>query len=902
MADDLNLTLKVTADTQKAIAPLEQLENAVESVDATARDVGDAANTAGAGFEDMGEAAGETAGQIDGVVDAARAVGDATRDAASGLEAISDASGAMAGIGERADKTASGFTRMRDEAARARQGIGQIGPEAYRSGMKAGEGIKCITDQLRGLQLLAGAGLGVRGFSDLIRIADEYGQMASRIRMATKSTEEYEAVQARLLETASNTYRPLAEAQEMYLRTADALKSLGYDTEQALDVSDSFSYLMVTNAASGERAASAISAYSKALQKGKIDAEAWQSILAATPTLVDKIAEATGMTTEEIRRMGAEGQLALADMNEGLRQSLAKNMEDAAEMPTTVADAFTNLSNRLQAYLGQANEATGATEQVTSAIGGLANHISSLVTGGFYALAGALTSVAVSMARSAAGLARMTVARVAATRAEQMGAQAALAAAEAEMAAAQAALAHARAAVNTGMAVSVEAGAYARAEAASLALTAARARAAAASGVMMTGLKGIGAFLAGPWGMALAAATLGLSLFREKSEAVKSSLSDLGAPLDAVREKFAAMGRATQAGELVALKREAEAAKTAMEGIGRGLAKSIEHELTGWFKRPSQEARAEMEAIQSEVRGLAAGTKSNFAGAVGMVESALHIPASIRNEWLVQLGNMETARRMMDGLQNRQGILSGDKSAAEGLAKTEKSAAELAAQLKGAQEAAKALGVDLAQFSSAVSPEFEAVNRQLETLIAALGQLEKAGVDTGAALGAAFSKAIAGARNPAELMALTDKVEALGKTGELAKPKMVELFQAIRDKAREAGGEAGGLKKEIDDLLAQARRIRAGEMGLAAEIEQSLKKDGKSNNLSEVNQAVADAGFWSSAAKSASLDGRTEDTAKYAQAAAGLMCEVARLGLTGFLRFGRLFVHLAKFRLRLPDG
>ncbi|MBN0077744.1 hypothetical protein JTL69_35715, partial [Pseudomonas aeruginosa] len=96
---------------------------------------------------------------------------------------------------------------------------------------------------------------------------------ADRIQMVTSSTAEYEQVQARLLETASRTYRPLAEAQELYIRTADSLKSLRYTTEQALDITDSFSFLLVTNAASADRAASAIDAYSKSIQTGKVSSD-----------------------------------------------------------------------------------------------------------------------------------------------------------------------------------------------------------------------------------------------------------------------------------------------------------------------------------------------------------------------------------------------------------------------------------------------------------------------------------------------------------------------------------------------------------------------------------------------------------------------------------------------------
>lgn len=223
-----------------------------------------------------------------------------------------------------------------------------------------------------GLYKVLAAYVGLQTFETLISLSDEYGQMASRVRQVTKDTAEYEMVQARLLKTANATYRPLSEAQEVFIRTADSIRDLGYTTEQALDITDSFSFLLVTNAASADRASSAISAYSKSIQTGKVSSEQWQSILAAMPTIVDGISSATGRSREEIKKLGVEGRLSLEALNEGLRRSRDENEALAEEMETSVQDAFTALRNSLQVFVGKVNESSGATGILTSAVGELA--------------------------------------------------------------------------------------------------------------------------------------------------------------------------------------------------------------------------------------------------------------------------------------------------------------------------------------------------------------------------------------------------------------------------------------------------------------------------------------------------------------------------------------------------
>jgi tape measure domain-containing protein len=212
-----------------------------------------------------------------------------------------------------------------------------------------------------------------RAVQAVIQMSDQYGQMASRIRNATSSTDEYEMVQARLLKTANGTYRSLAEAQEVYLSTADTLRDLGYTTAQVLDISDSLSYAFVRDAARADQATTAMDAYSKALMKGKIDADGWASIMAATPSIVKGVAVATGETEAKIKQLGATGKLSIKALNEGLRQSLDENKKMADAMTVSVADAGTKLRNALTVFIGKVNESSGASKGLTDNVALLAD-------------------------------------------------------------------------------------------------------------------------------------------------------------------------------------------------------------------------------------------------------------------------------------------------------------------------------------------------------------------------------------------------------------------------------------------------------------------------------------------------------------------------------------------------
>ncbi|EQB0865011.1 tape measure protein [Enterobacter hormaechei] len=203
---------------------------------------------------------------------------------------------------------------------------------------------------------------------EMARMVQSYQEMAERVQMATSSQAEFESVQRRLLNTANGTYRSLAEAQELYIRSADGLRSMGYSTEQAIDVQDSMSYAFVKNAASAERADSAISAFTKAINTGTVSADQWESITTAIPTVINDIATASGKSAAAVRALGASGKLTASDLTEGLKQSLEANTAAAAGMSNNLVDASVRMRTAVTSMLVAVEGQTGVIQNFTNSI------------------------------------------------------------------------------------------------------------------------------------------------------------------------------------------------------------------------------------------------------------------------------------------------------------------------------------------------------------------------------------------------------------------------------------------------------------------------------------------------------------------------------------------------------
>lgn len=438
-----------------------------------------------------------------------------------------------------------------------------------------------------GLSKLAkaiGAVIAASALRDMASMVQKYQEMADRVRLATSSTQEFNTVQARLLQTANGTYRSLQEAQELYIRTADSLRSLGYTTAQAMDVQDSLSYAFVTNATSADRAGAAIDAFSKSINTGKVAADQWETISSAVPTVINQIAAASGKSAAQVRALGAAGKLTATDLSEGLRKALDENAKAAAGMTNNLVDAGVRTKTALTQVLVSIEDQTGALYTLTNGIiaaadavlnfGLDAQKMESFLQAA--AVAGAALASVIA-GRLIMGLKDSAAALYASTIGAATKAKADLAAAQAATVLAAEELVQARAAAEASVGLSTHAAAAQRlavaetqATAATAALTVAQravAGAASVAGVAMAGLRSTLAFLGGPAGLILLAATA-LVTFGMNAKTASTEIDGLDKAVKDLTKSQAALQNLKIDEALTTLTENAENARRSVELMG----------------------------------------------------------------------------------------------------------------------------------------------------------------------------------------------------------------------------------------------------------------------------------------------------------------------------------------------
>lgn len=771
--------------------------------------------------------------------------------------------------------------QLRAEMARADSSVAQAAGKIDKSLGRVDEGFDRVGESAQSAGALIKNAMalaaGVVSIKSIIDAADSYSQMSDRVELATGSFGEYTLVQERLLETAKRTYRPLSEAQELYIRTGDSLKSMGYNTSQALDVMDSFSFLLVTNSATADKASSAIDAYSKALQTGKVEADGWQSILAAMPTVVDTIAKSTGKSAEEIRALGADGKLSLDVLTEGLQKSAEANGKLADSMGVAVRDAIQNLSNAFSVYVGQANEATDFTGALAAGISVIGDNFSELADVALVVAIAALTKYGATAAGAGATAVYSALKDSSARKAQ---AASVLLAAQAEQRKAQTTvfLAEKEAVAARGTAVQTQL---------SLQLAQARmveARATAAVGVAQEAVKGASfsllGMLGGPAGviaLAVGAATAFLTL-RDNTGYLEEKLGDLSAPIDKLIEKFHELDRASQSTALRGFRSELEDAKNDLSAASGAIAFEFQSNLTnaglagasgfmaGIAPLPA-EFQSAMDIVKKASADQAGGMVVDWKSVADQVRVIPGVTAEMADALNDSGGAAATKAKAVQHLTEVIARLTGETDS-NTRAERENAAARAAAT----QDGQKYLDQLLKQLATAQDKtSLDAANRYItENTLLTEGQIvaiRSAAAARDAQKKADDAAAKAGRKNSTEGESAAKKQLKDFESTEEGYKRQIELINTTGDKQKDAT-EVAKLSFELQEgklgKLTEAQKKRL--LGMAAELD-SLNKLKKANE-----DALKLASFKASLAV-----GTKTDVDGYSQELAGIgMGEKAR--------------------------
>lgn len=260
-------------------------------------------------------------------------------------------------------------------------------PSGVRAGVKQAEAsLKSLSSELGNIKSLAAgalsfAGIGI-GATELIRVADQYGQITARLQLATRATGDFADVQQMLRQAAQETRAPLGETVDLYTKLAPALQGLGRNSAQSVGVITTINQAIALSGASAEASQASLIQFGQALASGALRGDELNSIMEQTPALARAIADGLGVSTGQLRAMGAAGELTAERVVTALEKVAGRIGEDFGSLPLTVGQSITRLNNAFTEFIGTSDQASGATSALARAISFVAEGVRNLAGSG----------------------------------------------------------------------------------------------------------------------------------------------------------------------------------------------------------------------------------------------------------------------------------------------------------------------------------------------------------------------------------------------------------------------------------------------------------------------------------------------------------------------------------------
>lgn len=224
---------------------------------------------------------------------------------------------------------------------------------------------------------LAAAIAAVISTQKIAQFADAFTRVQNQLTRTVSSTEELAAATQQLLGVANQTRAGIEPTVELYTALTVSTKDLAISQGELVDVTKTINNLFLESGKGAAETAGAIRQLGQALESGALRGDEFNSVAEGAPGILRAIQQETGLTRAELRELAEQGEITAELIVRSLQNYSEEAQKAADKTEITLAQAFTVADNNLTNFIGQINDATGASSAFAGAIIDLTSYIGS---------------------------------------------------------------------------------------------------------------------------------------------------------------------------------------------------------------------------------------------------------------------------------------------------------------------------------------------------------------------------------------------------------------------------------------------------------------------------------------------------------------------------------------------
>lgn len=237
---------------------------------------------------------------------------------------------------------------------------------------------RSMLPHIRTASAALGVYYGVSMAKKILDSADAYTDLTSRLKLVSGTTQELVTAQTELFNISQRNRTPLAETATLYFRLADSMKNLGASQKGALGVINTISQAMRISGTNTVETAAAMLQLSQGFQKNKLDGDEFKSVMENAPRIVKALTDEFKINKQTLYDWSSSGKLQVDKLVQALVNQAPKIEAEFKTIPMTIGGAWTQLSNAILKYIGDADQARGTSQDLAAAISTLSRNLDTL--------------------------------------------------------------------------------------------------------------------------------------------------------------------------------------------------------------------------------------------------------------------------------------------------------------------------------------------------------------------------------------------------------------------------------------------------------------------------------------------------------------------------------------------
>ncbi|MFZ7141559.1 tape measure protein [Avibacterium avium] len=209
-----------------------------------------------------------------------------------------------------------------------------------------GEGINQAKNHMLSLRNIVGGYFAMVAGGNVIKIADDWAAVDSRVKLATKSALEHKHALDEIFAISQRSGQDYLASADLFSKVNRNAGDLGLSLDDTLNLTEIIGQTMTIGGGDPAAQQAALMQLGQALGSGALRGDELNSIIEQAPRLANAIADSFGVPIGQLKDLGKAGKLTSKELAQGLLRQAEKIQKEFDQMPKTFGRGMTLLKNK----------------------------------------------------------------------------------------------------------------------------------------------------------------------------------------------------------------------------------------------------------------------------------------------------------------------------------------------------------------------------------------------------------------------------------------------------------------------------------------------------------------------------------------------------------------------------